>query len=203
MKLFQRNMKLMRKSAQKGFTLIELAIVGLFLGLLAVFAISQFTGSATDTTKAKAMVTVATKSADNWALLAQECGVSKTIAAGDTGKVLNILMGSQSVTAAALTGVDDACYNSSGIRPLTGMTKYDGTAHKYENFTVTLSSVGTRHLGVVYTGVTSEVFTELFKQLKGGTTPIATATLAASANESLAYTAETGGKRTVTVIRPL
>ena len=129
MTLTKRALAAAKRAAQKGFTLIELAIVGLFLGLLAIFAISQFSGSATDTTRANAMFEASTKIADSWALLVQNCGIgnditttniSGTSASDPTGIAaanLDVLLGN-ATPGATYT----ACYASSGVRPLTGLS---------------------------------------------------------------------------------
>lgn len=127
MNLIRRKLLAVRRSAQKGFTLIELAIVGIFLGLLAVFAITSFSGSATDTTRANGLFEASTKIADNWALVAQSCGIGTDITAvdltggGATGADaaaanMNVLLGTT-----VLTGGNLSCFNSSGVRPLAGL----------------------------------------------------------------------------------
>lgn len=129
MNLIRRNLRSAKLAVQKGFTLIELAIVGLFLGLLAIFAISQFSGSATDTTKANGMFEAATKIGDNWALVAQSCGISGDITLTNT--VTGVTGATSAATAKAnldmILGTSNAhtsfttCVNSSGVRPLNGV----------------------------------------------------------------------------------
>lgn len=208
MKAIRRHLRTAKAAVQKGFTLIELAVVGLFLGLLAVFAISQFSGAATDNTKAVAMFEASQKLSDNWAMLAQSCGVSSNVtttvvgsgaAATTAGKNLSMLLGT-----APASATYTSCYNSSGIRPLAGLATGAAGAEKFEGATIELTSVDARNMGVVFKGVPSNVFEAVFLKYSGSTTlPLATAAAAASASVRFGYTAESGGTRDVTFVRPL
>ena len=156
--LFRRKLKLAKKAAQKGFTLIELAIVGLFLGLLAIFAITQFSGSATNTTKANGLYEASTKISDNWSLVAQSCGISTDITATDlTGGAsaaadnLNMLLGSASASATY-----SACVASSGIRPLNGLAT-GGTTPLVQGYAVSVTNPtlsGRQTVAVTFSGPT-------------------------------------------------
>lgn len=210
MKALRRNLKLARQVAQKGFTLIELAVVGLFLGLLAVFAISQFSGAATDTTKASTMFEAAQKISDNWAILAQACAIPTAITTANVSagtataaedKNLSLLLG----TAGPATAYTD-CYNVSGIRPLTGLSAGAQGAEKINDLTVKLAAVSgtTRHVAVTYKSVPANTFAAIYLKYSGSTTlPDAATTVAVASTTPLAYTAETGGVRDVTFVRPL
>jgi type II secretory pathway pseudopilin PulG len=148
MNLFRRQLTAVKRAAQKGFTLIELAIVGLFLGLLAIFAVSQFSGSATDTTKANGLFEASIKIADNWALVAQSCGISNDITL--TNMVTGVTGTTLPATAAAnldmILGVANAnsaytsCVNSSGIRPLTSVATGTAGAEVIQGYKVTAAT---------------------------------------------------------------
>ncbi len=208
MKLLRKNLKATRKAVQKGFTLIELAVVGLFLGLLAVFAISQFSGAATDNTKATSMFESAQKLSDNWAILAQTCAVSSDVTATVVGsgagttnadKNLSLLLGT-----AAVSSTYQNCYNSAGIRPLTGMSTGAAGAEKINEVDVDLVAVDSRNIGVLYKSVPKNVFEAMYLKYSGSTTlPASTATATASSTVPFGYTAETSGARNVTFVRPL
>lgn len=208
MKAIRRRLSAAKAAVQKGFTLIELAIVGLFLGLLAVFAISQFSGAATDNTRATAMFEATQKISDNWAMLAQSCGVSSNVTAIEVGtgaaptvagKNLSLLLG----TAPPATAYT-ACYNASGIRPLAGMTTGAAGAERFEGSALVLTSVDSRNLGVTFQSVPANVFEAMFLKYAGSSTlPAPTASVAASSTNRFAYTAETAGARSVTFVRPL
>lgn len=125
------------RKLQKGFTLIELAIVGLFLGLLAIFAITQFTGSVTNETRANAIIEASQKITDNWSLVAQTCGLSSAMNAATTGADLTLGNATASGTEVAtgdnnlgwLVGAGGtvhatytACVASSGVKQMNGLT---------------------------------------------------------------------------------
>lgn len=217
MNKLQRKLKALRRSLSKGFTLIELAIVGLFLGLLAVFAIAQFGGNATDTTRANGMFEAASKLADNWSTLAQQCGTPSDVTATSLSagtatttaqKNLSLLLGN---AAPATTPTDyTACYNNSGIRPLSGMATGAQGAEAVQGLTVTLTNVvvnGRNAMGVQFANVPDNVVLPLINKYSSATGAATKNTIAStdtdSADNSIRYGTATGGKRTVTIIRPL
>lgn len=177
MNLFRRNLKSVKKASQKGFTLIELAIVGLFLGLLAIFAITQFSGSATTNTKANGLFEATTKIADNWALVAQSCGISTDITATDltaaatTGPVnakdnLNMLLGSASASATY-----SACVASSGIRPLNGLST-GGTTPTIQGYAIGVTNPGYSGrptVAITYSGTPATLTLPLFNKYSSQT----------------------------------
>lgn len=217
MNKLQRNLKALRRSLSKGFTLIELAIVGLFLGLLAVFAIAQFGGNATDTTRANGMFEAASKLSDNWSTLAQQCGaptdVTATSLSAGTGattdkKNLSLLLGN---AAPATTPTDyTACYNNSGIRPLSGMSTGAQGAEAIQGLAVTLTNVvvnGRNAMGVQFANVPDNVVLPLINKYSSAagaaTKNTITSTDTDTTDNGIRYGTATGGKRTVTIIRPL
>lgn len=217
MKAIRRNLSLARKAAQKGFTLIELAIVGLFLGLLAVFAISQFSGSATDTTRANGLSEAAQKVSDNWALVAQTCGLSSdvtsialstntsTTAAANAAANLSVLVGN-TAPAAALTG----CFNQSGVRPLGNLTTGAAGSEAIQGYgpvTLTSGTVNGRTAMLVnIPGVPETVVLSLYNKLSsvaGASTATTVPATADTTDPSIRFGTATGGKRTVTLVRSL
>lgn len=206
------------RQVQKGFTLIELAIVGIFLGLLAIFAISMFSNSATDSTKGKALYEAATKVADNWGILAQSCNVSSDITAtaisadtvtGTARKNFALLSGSTSA-ASPVVATYQACYNSSGVRPLNGATTGAAGAEKVNGFGVSAvanATVGGRNaVAVTYTNVPDNVVLFMYNtysSASGASTATAAPATADTTDNQLRFTAPTGGLRDVTVIRPI
>lgn len=204
------NTKLKRVAARrsKGFTLIELAIIGLFLGLLAVFAISQFGSTATDNTKGSAMMEAAQKMSDNWAILAQTCGVSTQVgtalvgsgaATTTAGKNMSLLLGTAPVAAAYAD-----CYKQAGVRPLLGASSGAAGAETINGLSPELATDATgTYMYVRYKQVPANLFTALNSKYGSGAAVAATATVAEGGNVSFAYTAEASGTRTVTFVRPL
>lgn len=213
MKLFRKNLKAVRTAAQKGFTLIELAIVGLFLGLLAVFAISQFSGAATDSTRANGLVQASQKIADNWSLVAQTCGADTNIttlnlttntATGAAAGNLSLLLGN---TAAHSNFT--SCFNQSGVRPLTNLSVGTAGAETVYGYGVTVANttVNSRNaLAVSYAGVPDSVTLALYNKMSsaaGATTATAVPATADTTDSAIRFSTATGGKRTITLIRVL
>ena len=194
--------------AQRGFTLIELAIVGLFLGLLAIFTVSQFTGGATDTTKANGMYAAANKLAENWSLIAMQCGTTTDIATSPIGdsasptanENLAVLMGT-SAPIATYT----ACYNQSGVKPLQGLGVGSATAgFKIHDYPFTATVTAGRTLNIAYTGVPANIFQALYSKYSASAsaTPTPAATATDSADTQIRYGAQAAdGSRTVTLLK--
>ncbi len=198
-----RTLKRVLAKAQKGFTLIELAIVGLFLGILAVYAISQFTGGGADKAKAQSLYEAATKVTDNWSLIVMECGMSKSF--GSTAAIakanLSYVLGTSST---APTGTTATCLAAAGARTLSGLASGGAGTEKVQGFTIEVADVGTAgHVGVTFKGVPANVFSNAYEKFGTGAAITATSTVAASATAPFAFTAESSGTRDITFVRPL
>lgn len=215
MKAINRIVKNVRKAMKKGFTLIELAIVGLFLGLLAVFAISAFSGAATDNTRAVSLFEASTKVADNWALLTQQCGTTRNIsslslansaatATTTAGKNLSMLLGNIGVDATYQT-----CYEAAGIRPLTGLASGAQGSEKISGYEMAVQTIGSdRYLAVTYKAVPENVFAAAAMKYAGlSTVNSSTAdvdAIAAGGTVGFGYVKNgSGPNRDVTFVRPL
>lgn len=203
----------LRKSLNKGFTLIELAIVGLFLGLLAVFAITQFSGSATDSTRANGLYEATTKMADNWALVSQQCAIPSDItqtavsagtAATTQGKNISMLLGNVGAAAAYQT-----CVTASGIRPLNGMSTGVQGSETIQGYTVTAANATLNNrnaVAITYTAVPENVILPLYNKYSsaaGAATATALPAAADTTDSEIRFTVATSGKRDLTIIRPL
>lgn len=211
MKIMNR-LKEVRRSLKKGFTLIELAIVGLFLGLLAVFAISQFSGSATDTTKANGLYEAAQKVGDNWGLAAQSCGVSTDITALNltTGAVTSASAGNLSLLMGNTTAFATytSCITQSGIRPLAGMSAGGAGSEKIQNYPVTLGTAtvnGRTAVTISFVGVPDTVLIPLFNKYSSflGASTASAAQASDTTDPIVRYSALASGTRTVTLVRAL
>ncbi len=193
--------------AQKGFTLIELAIVGLFLGILAIYAVSQFTGGGADKAKASSLHDAATKLTGNWALITMECGIGKSVG-GTTGSAatnkanLSYLLGT---SATAPTGTTTTCLAQSGAKPLSSVSTGGAGAEQVQGFTAEIADIGSAGSGVVgvtFKSVTPSVFQAAFDKFGAGGTPAAS--VAAAVGIPFAYgTADASGHRDITFVRPL
>ena len=199
-----------KQSAKKGFTLIELAIVGIFLGLLALFAIAMFGSNATTATKAKGLYEAATKTADNWAVLSQSCGLTSNVKETDltggndtTGaNNLSLLLGTAPVAQAY-----KACYDASGIRPLSGTSKGAPGEETVYEFPMTVSASSTSgSMGISYANVAPEVALAMYQAYSSAPkASIATTmpTTADTTDPQLRFSAPVDGKYTVTIMRAL
>lgn len=196
---------------RKGFTLIELAIVGLFLGLLAVFAITQFTGAAADSVKANSLYEASLKLGTGWQALVLNCGVNPDItatpvgsggAASTAGQNLSMLLGSASASATYAK-----CVSDSGIKPLSGLSTGAAGAESIQGFPVTLTGAlvqGRPAMLVNFSNVPETVFMGLYNKHSATNGADTTSSVAATTSETndvmLRFTASAAGSRTVTVI---
>lgn len=194
---------------QKGMTLIELAIVGLFLGLLALFAVSQFSGSATDSTKALGLYEASGKIADNWSVIAQSCGTSTEIVTSaitttpTAARNLSLVLGNVTPDAAFTQ-----CYAASGVRPLSGLTTGGAGVEQVYGYAVsaTNSTVGTPHLRVTYAAVPENLVLALYNKYSSVAAAKTAATLPAAVDitdPQIQFSAATAGTRVLTILRPL
>jgi len=212
MKKLRQHLKAARKAANKGFTLIELAVIGLFLGLLAVFAVSQFSSSAADTTRVTGLLETAQKISDNWTLLAQSCGVSLDVTAlnlvtnnatGAAAGNLSLLLGN-SLPNAAYT----SCFNQSGIRPLANLARGSAGSETVYDYPVTLgnTTVGGRPAMLVnFANVPENLALIAYNRFSSAAGAATATTLPASdtTDTSLRLSTASVGKRTVTFVRVL
>jgi Tfp pilus assembly protein PilE len=194
---------------QKGMTLIELAIVGIFLGLLALFGVSQFSGSATDTTKASGLYEAAGKIADSFTLASQTCGTSTDVTASalattpSAAATLSVLLG----TAQPATA-QTACFSQSGVRPLAGLSKGAAGSETVYDFPIALSNPGAnlKAIGVSVSNVPEALALAMYNKYSSVNGAKSATTLPATADSTdaqLRFSVATSGTRTVTIVRPL
>lgn len=200
----RRPLQAIRKS--KGFTLIELAIVAVFLGLLAIFAVSQFSGSATDATRANAMKDAANKLAQSWSMATTACGISTSVgvsplaATPSAANNLSVLLGTLPVNPTYAS-----CYGSAGVKPLAGLTQGVQGSETLFTYPVTLSSpAGTspRSLNVTFSNVPDSIAIQLYNKYSSAAGAAAATTMPAAADTTdplLQFTALSGGVRNVTL----
>lgn len=199
---------------QKGFTLIELAVVGIFLGILAVFAISSFNASATNSARAKGLAEASLKLTSTWSLVVQYCNISPDISSVAVSSLSlgNIarsntayLLGSNS----SLNTTYTACISQSGIRQLFGTSTGAAGAEKVQDYSIssvsTLNIAGRNHLAVSYSEVPESVALVAYNQLSSVPGAATVASLPASDNSDKQYrfSTVTAGKRTITIINPI
>ena len=118
---------------QRGFTLIEMAIVGIFLGLLALFVINSFSQKATASTTAKALHHGIERLLTSHDIFTQACGhllnfgpqahltanfSSEPTTFQDSTRTNFLTLAGQKPLAPKFS----SCYQASGLKPLTGLT---------------------------------------------------------------------------------
>lgn len=204
----------LKKYKQQGFTLVELAVVGIFLGLLAVFAISAFNGSATSSTRAKALAEASSKVSANWGLVIQYCRIPSDISAtavsslslGNVSRAnLSYLLGSDS----SLNTNYISCINQAGIRQLLGVSTGAAGSEKVQEYPIgsvaTLNIAGRSYLAITYSNVPDNVVLSAYNQLSSasGASTATALPVSDSADQQLRFSTVTAGVRSLTFINPI
>lgn len=200
-----------RKTRQRGYTLVELAIIGMFVGLLAVFSVDQMSARVGDAQKANAIHLNSKRLADGWSALWQFCGLS-------ADSLASVSVGNGASTAAAnnislLAGLVPAnasytrCFTASGLRPMSTVMTGPAGSTKFMGFATTWSytTVFGRHAAVIsYANVPDDVFLPLYRKHSKVATAASTYSMAAATTDTtdpgFRFSAATAGRRTVSII---
>lgn len=198
-----RTQRLAKKS--KGFTLIELALVAVFLGILSIYAVSQFSGSATDSTRASAMYDASSKLGDSWNMATTGCGISTTVATSPLATTpsaannLSVLLGNLPASTAYAQ-----CFASSGVKPMSGLTQGATGNETLYGYKVTLGNGATpRQLTVSYAAVPDTIALQMYQKyssVAGASTATAMPATADTTDSLFRFSAGSGGSRTVTFV---
>lgn len=196
-------------SKQHGFTLVELIIVVIIIGILGSMVIPQFSANASNSAKSQAMYESASKMASNWALMNQACGTSTVV----TGSQITTTQPSTSAVVLTLltrgTGVAAAyqgCYASSGVKALMGLAQGAAGAEKVQNYSVVLSGGGTNPFAVQYTAIPSDVALQIFNKYSNASGAAAATAMPAAADttdSAIQFTAPSGGTTDMKILFPL
>lgn len=203
-----------QKRYQEGFTLVELAVVGIFLGLLAIFAISSFNNSATTSARAKGLAEASLKISSNWGLISQYCSISPDISAT---AVSSLALGNISRSNLAyLIGSDGSlnssyisCINQSGIRQLSGVATGTAGSEKVQNYAissvVTTNIAGRNYLAITYSNVPEEVVLAGYNQFSSATSASTAITLPSSdsTDRQFRFSTVTANTRSVTLLNSI
>lgn len=193
------------RHAQKGFTLVELLVVLIVVGIIAVLAVPSLLGS-TSSARAETLRDAATKMAMNWQIMNQSCGTSKDVtsaitSAGTAGASLDLIFRGTGLTAAY-----SGCYNTSGVRALVEMAKGSGGSYTVNDYAVSVSggsSVAAPYQ-VTFTGVPVDIALPLYQKLSaasGAANATAMPSSADTTDNAFRFTAPSGGTTNVTILR--
>lgn len=197
-----------RAKQQKGLTLIELAIVGLFLGLLALFAVNKFSSKVTVGTKSLGLYQAADQLAQAWGTATANCGISRDITASDftadtasAAGNLSALLGTGAVNSDYA-----ACFSSSGIKTLNGLAAGPQGNEAVYGYRVSASTPAPDRIALTFTAVPEELILPLFNKYSSATGAATATTLPAVADttdSTIRFSAATNGKRDLTIVRTL
>lgn len=187
-----------KRCVQRGFTLIELAVVVAILGVLIVMLAPSVLGS-----KSSATANLLTKSAqsiaDNWILVAQSCGTTTDAAASPvilSGKSMgDVIFGGSANVDTNYT----SCYSQARVLAMSDVGQPKSGGWTVSNFTVTFSGGGTAPLQTTYANVPDDIVLIMAQKY----TPSLAALVATgdSTSSVIRYGAPTNGARDVTVLR--
>lgn len=196
-------MKKLQFKRQTGMTLIELIIVVIVIGILAVVGARSFSNSGvTDNAKAAALYEATTKLSNNFVMLAQFAGVSSDYSSNTlfvTGSSnLDVLV--QGPT--KLKPEYQSAWAQAGITALTDVAQGGplATSYKIQGFTVTAAGGGANPHTYQFS-LPEAVANALIVKYGSGTVPAAT--VADQAAPVIRYAALVNGMRTVTIVRQL
>lgn len=199
-------MQSLKKAAQQGFTVIELIIVVILLGVLIVIVAGQFTQGTTDTSRAFALYESAKKLGSNWSLLNQACGTSTQLTGtgatatgavvANTSNALELLLNGDTTK---VKPEHAACYTQSSIKPLSAIAQKDSAGvWKVQGFAVELAGGGNGVLQVVYRNVPDAVIQPLVTKYGSGRMPLDTND---TTNPNIQYSAGSGVRDLTILIR--
>lgn len=196
---------------QRGYTLLELAIIGMFMGLLAVFSVDQISSRVGDTQKANAVWLNSKRLADGWSALWQFCGLS-----ADSMAQVSVGNGASDAGAnniSLLAGLVPAnagytrCVATAGLRPMSTVMTGPAGSTKFMGYPTTwaYANVFGRHAVMVsYANVPEDVFLPLYRKHSKVAGAESTYSMVYTATDntdpSFRYSAATTGRRTVSLI---
>lgn len=204
----RRHLAVRRESKQSGFTMIELLVVIVILGALALLANPMITEGQkmADTTS---YYDTATRMATAWQFGVSKCQVSNVIGSSPVvvtptaANHLSLLV--DGPTTGLISTTYTACWNSSKVEPLnrSGVRGSSLTGYTFNGATVTIanSSDGYKNrVATTFSSVDDATVLELVQKYGGqsGLTALATSD---TTDKSVQYGALSGGMRSVTIIK--
>lgn len=200
-----------RRRAQGGYSLVELAIIGMFLGLLSVFSIDQVSTQATQKYEAAALWETKKKVTEGWNMVWQVCGLSpasvSTVSVGNgaaSAAVNNLALVAGLVQP---TATYQRCFQATGIRPLAPAilgTPAAPAGMKYPLSWAYATVNGSKAMLISFAGVPDEVVLSVYQRYSNVAGAAATVSLASTATDTtdsaVRFTASAAGKRTLTLV---
>lgn len=193
-------MKQIKIYRQKGFTLIELVIVVVILGVLALVVSRTFGSTVSNSSKANALYEATNKITANWALLALQANSSTVVASSNlilaTKTAEDVIVGGAPYVAAAY----QSAWTSSGIIPMTDIAQgvVGSGAYTILSYPILIGGGGGNPLSVTFRDVPEEVILQIV-QKHGTSIP----SLAASdlTDRVVQYGVATSGLRDLTILK--
>lgn len=187
----------LRHKNSRGFTLIELVIVVVVVGFLALIMTKQFGQNVNRGASAQALYNAARKLGDNWMAITTSAGVPTTVAstslAGTGYTALDILIGGKTYMASA----QQYHWEKSGIRAMADLAKGASGSYTVGGYSVSLSGGGTSPMSIVYSTVPDEIVLQIVRKYGSGVATLATSD---TTDASIQYGTATAGNRSLTIL---
>lgn len=183
----------------RGFTLIELVIVVVILGILALVISKQFGGGVSNGAKANSLYAASDKIISNWNLFVLAAGATSNVAgsvlpAGGFDALDTLIGGPPSIATQY-----QKTWISTGLTPLTDLVQGSVGAYKMMGYPVVLSGGGSSPLDVSFQNVPDEVVQTLVQKYGSNQTPLSIT--GDTTNNVIQYGVPTAGLRTLHILK--
>lgn len=187
--------KSLMKSAQKGFTLIELVVVVAVLGILIAIVAPGITGSR-DGANSQLLVRSANSIAQNWQMIAQQCGTPTQVSGSPIGTLTDVIF----TGATAVNATYQSCYTQTRVLPLTEVSlSQGGGVYTIAGYPVTVTGGGTSPLLVTFANVPDTLVLSVAQRFNSGITVLPAT--ADTTGPAFQYGAPSGGARSLTFVK--